>query len=573
MKKAIMIVAAGLFAIAGLKAQTIQEGVNHLNADRFQTAISVFERLLAANPNNIEASYWLGQTYLDMDDNDKARQVYDKALTTTANAPLIVVGRGHVDLLEKKTAEAKQRFESALTASRGKKGDDPAILLAIGRANVDAKDGDLPYAIEKLEAAAQKDPNNPAVFLQLGNAYRKARPGEGGGQAFTNYNKALTVDPNYVVAYIRLAKLFEAQKNWELVLQNLNASVAKDPKFTTGYYELFYYYFFRAKLPEAEGYLKQYLDSKAPEKDQNDEFLYGQLCWAKKDYACAIAKGEGVVAVNGEHTKPKVFKLLADSYNLKGDSVNARKYIDRYFAREKPDQMVGYDYTLKADIYSKFPAESDALYAIYLKGVEVDTVLDNKIDILKKGAAYFKAQGLRDKEGDFMVKLIEMKPKPIINDYFDATRAYYFAKMYDKSRDMALKMEEKYPTEVYGYEWAYNNSTLVDSVKKDSIAVPDALKLYDFSGKDTTKFKKQYISSTRFLAGYYNNDAKDKEKALEFLKKWQEADTANAATIQSFIDNLNKTPAKSGNPPRGGSQPKAGSKTPNPKPASPTRGK
>ena len=107
MKKTLMIVAAGLLLIAGVKAQTIQEGVNHLNADRFKSAIGVFEKLIATNPNNIDAIYWLGQTYLDTDENDKARQLYDKALTTSANAPLLLVGRGHLDLHDKKPNDAK----------------------------------------------------------------------------------------------------------------------------------------------------------------------------------------------------------------------------------------------------------------------------------------------------------------------------------------------------------------------------------------------------------------------------------------------------------------------------------
>src|SRR5688572_22857692 len=108
MKKTLMIVAAGLLLVTGLKAQTVQEGVNHLYADRFQSAVSVFDKLIAANPNNIDAIYWLGQTYLDMDQNDQARQLYDKALTTSANAPLLMVGRGHVDLHDKKINEARQ---------------------------------------------------------------------------------------------------------------------------------------------------------------------------------------------------------------------------------------------------------------------------------------------------------------------------------------------------------------------------------------------------------------------------------------------------------------------------------
>ena len=69
-----------VFMLANLNAQSIQEGVNHLYADRFKNAEQTFQKLLAVNPNNADATYWLGQTYLDKDDNDAARQLYDKAL-------------------------------------------------------------------------------------------------------------------------------------------------------------------------------------------------------------------------------------------------------------------------------------------------------------------------------------------------------------------------------------------------------------------------------------------------------------------------------------------------------------
>ena len=128
-KTTITFLMAGILAITGLKAQTLQEGYNHLTSDRFKSAIAVFEKLLAANPNNIDAIYWLGQTYFDMDDNVKAREIYQKALQTNGSAPLILVGLGHADLLDNKKAEAMQKFEAAITASRSKKGDDPSGSL------------------------------------------------------------------------------------------------------------------------------------------------------------------------------------------------------------------------------------------------------------------------------------------------------------------------------------------------------------------------------------------------------------------------------------------------------------
>ena len=129
------------------------------------------------------------------------------------------------------------------------------------------------------------------------------------------------------------------------------------------------------------------------------------------------------------------------------------------------------------------------------------------------------------------------------------------------------KFVEKYPTEVYGYEWTFNNSKVIDTLKKDSIAVPDALKLFEFSAKDTTKFKKQYISSASYLAIYYANDAKDKEKAIEYLKKWQEADAVNADNIQKNIDILQKTNSR---PIKGGPAPKQAGSKPAPSKPSPS---
>lgn len=583
MKKTIITFLATGLLITGLKAQTIQEGMNHLYAGRAQSAVAVFEKLLAVNPNNIEATYWLGQSQLDLEEIASARlaaakQVYEKALQANPNAPLLMVGMGHVDLLANKTSEARQRFETAITMTTNKKGTDPIILAAIGRANVDAKAGDTKYAVEKLSAAADKGEKNTETLLQLGNAYRKANPGEGGGDAFKTYKKALEVNPNFAIASLRLAKLFESQKNWELVLQYLNESVAKDPKFSAGYYELFYYYFFRAKFPEAEEQLKKYINSKLPENDIQDQYLYAQLGWARKDFDVAVSKGENVVATMGDKTKPKVYRLLADAYfqkgdtlSKKGDSVNAKinyvlakKNSDMFFVKKNPEDVILPDFEIKASIQSKLGGTPDEVYSSYMAGVALDTTDEARIGFLKKGIAYFKENKQRDKEALLLQKVIALKPKPTINDYFDLTLAQYFSQKYGESRATAQKMVEVFPDQPYGYEWKFNSSNIIDTVKKDSIALPDAMGLYEFSRKDTAKYRKQYISAVKFLGAYYINVAKDKEKSLEFFTKWLEADPSNALTIQPIIDQIKKMNVKQTPPPKGNATPakKTGVKSP-----------
>jgi hypothetical protein len=181
------------------------------------------------------------------------------------------------------------------------------------------------------------------------------------------------------------------------------------------------------------------------------------------------------------------------------------------------------------------------------------------VDLMKKGVAYFKDNKKRDREAMLMEKIIEIKPKPsTINDMFDLGVAYYFDSNYVKGRDAFLRIIDQFPDQVYGYEWAFNTSLAVDTVKKDSIAVPDALKLLAFAEKDTAKFRKQYISSVRFLAAYYINEAKDKNKSLEYFRKWKEIDVANAEKIQEYIKQIESMPATT---PRGRPAPKPETKT------------
>ena len=515
-----------------LGAQSLQEGINHLYANRFKNAEQTFQKLLAANPNNADATYWLGQTYLDKDDNDAARQLYDKALAANGNNPLLMVGKGHVLLLDKKVDEARQLFETALTTSRTKKGDDPTVLNAIGAANVDAKTGNLTYAVEKLEMALQRDPKNADIALNLGNAYRKKDPGQGGGKAFENYKLAAQINPNFAYPYVRIAALFETQRQWDLVLENLNKAIQVDPNFSLAYYELFYYYFFaKQDYAQAEATLNKYIGTRANEDKTEDDYMYSQLCWAKKDWTCAITKAESVKAAMGAKVKPRVYKQLAYSYLGKQDYANAKTNVDEFFAKEK-EGFLPADYQLKAEIYTGGGATCEDVYALYMQGASADSVLQSKIDFMTKAADYFKTKKCTKQEADMRWAIYNTRKSPNPAGLVNIAILYSQAGEYPKADTLLTTYITNFPDSIYGYDWRGRVNFSIDTTMSVepyvSRFVSNYQKTLDIALTDKVRYRGQGIRAALSLTGYYNNVKSNRDSAYAYLLKGFEIDSTNA---------------------------------------------
>jgi tetratricopeptide (TPR) repeat protein len=548
MKKTLLTLCT-VFMLANLNAQSIQEGINHLYADRFKNAEQTFQKLLAVNPNNADATYWLGQTYLDMDDNEAARQLYDKALAANGNNPLIMAGKGHVLLLDKKKDEARQMFESAITISATKKGNDPNILNAVGRANVDAKEGNLDYAVQVLEQALQLSPKNADIALNLGNAYRKKDPGQGGGRAYEKYILAAQINPNFAYPYVRIAKLFETQGQWDLVLENLNKAVQVDPNFSLAYYELFYYYFFKKEYAQAETTLNKYIGTRSGENKTEDDYLYSQLCWAKKDYDCAIAKAESVKTAMGAKVKPRAYKQLAYSYLGKGDFANAKTNIDAYFAKEK-EMILPADYQLKADVYTGGGATCEDVYALYMQGAAVDTVLSSKVDFMDKAATYFKTKKCPKQEADMRMAIYNTRKSPNPAGLFNIALAYQQAGELPKADSLYSVYNTAFPDSIFGYLRRGRIAFTIDSTMTQEPHITNLLQNYqktlDIALTDKIRYRTMGTEAALVLAGYYNNVRKSRDTAESYVNLGLSIDSTNAQ-LKGIKEFFNKQPVKGTN--------------------------
>lgn len=542
-KSAIVLFFAAFLSLTAL-AQNVQEGVTNFYAERYQSAKSVFEKLVATNPNNMEATYWLGQTYIAMNDLKGARGVYEKALAANGNAPLILAGMGHVELLEGKTAEARQRFDAAIAASKGRKGFDPLVLNAVGRANVNAysdqkKLGDLDYAIARLNEAAQIAPTNPEIFLNLGNAYRKKHQGSEAVQA---YRKA----GNFAPAIYRTALLYQTQTqygqgNWDVVLENLNSAVAADPKFAPAYEQLYDYYLrYKQDFATAEQYANKYVSNTDPSVE--NDYLLAQTKFVQNNFNEAINIAKNILARTNNNPKPRVYRLLGYSYMDIKDTATACQYAAQLLEKATEEDLYANDYILHAQSCGK--NNPDIIRTDVTKAVNLETELSNKIAMLTNFRKAAKESGDKVLEAELALMSYNLRGKQTDQaELFQIGLAYYLGSKYQKSDSLFVAYATAFPDSIYGYYWSALSRSRIDTTMEQGIAVPQFDKSLQIASTDKVRFKSQGLQAASTLAAYYNNVKKDKETAISYLQRGLEFDPANA-TLQNFLNILKSSSSK-----------------------------
>jgi len=511
-----------------LFAQNVDQGRKLLYYERYKGAKETFEKVLAANPNNMDAVYWLGQTLLEMPDKDSvaAKNLYQKALAANGNAPLLLAGMGQVELMDGKANDARQRFETAINLSKGK---DIDVLNAVGRANVNARAGDANYAIEKLNQATQvKKFNDPQTYIIMGDAYRKIIDG---GNAVTSYNKALAIDPKLASAKNKIGKVYLTQNNPEYFLPAFESATQLDPAYKPAYFELFYYYYFR-DVNKAAGYLDKFIVNTDPGPEV--EYLKTDFLYASAKFQEAKDKAQSLVTQFGDKVNPRMYRLIAYTADTLGDMQVAKQSMTTFLAKHGDEPILPADYEELANINSKIPGSEQEAFVNFQTAIEMDTIASNKIKLIQKGAALAKSLGNRKEEANWLGVAYKIDTAPNQNDLYNWAYANYQAGEYKVADSLFCGVyQTKYPDEIFGYLWCARSLQAQDTTMEQGLAVDAYKKLAEMALKiDSVKFKSQAISSNFYLVSYYNDIKKDKETAVDHIDKVLEIDPANPDAIR-----------------------------------------
>ncbi|MEP7251792.1 MAG: tetratricopeptide repeat protein [Ginsengibacter sp.] len=523
-----------------LFAQSIDDGKKFLNYERYTSAQDVFQKLLTANPNDVEAAYWLGQTYLQNQDNVDsvaAKKVYQKTLQANPNAPLMLVGMGEIDIMEGRKDEARNKFETAINMT--KKRDREDILLPVGRANIDPKNGDTQYAIAKLTEAADMDKKNADIQIALGDAYRKLIDG---ANATVAYQNAMSLDPKNARAPFMIGRIYETQGYGQeaIYMKYYNDAIAADPNFTPVYYWLYTYYYQR-DVNKAKEYLTKYIA--VADNDSKNCYAEASLLYVSQKYQDAINKSDECITSAGEKAFPNLYGLKAYSYDKMGDSLNAKKYFEEFFTKVNPDKIGPNDYATYGRVLLKLGgsdsmeiAKNDSLASMYIgKAIALDTIPANKLDYVKSTAASLSAAKKYSQAGNWYTKILTLKPDYGKVDLYYAGYMDYLGSDYQKADSIWSLYQVKYPEDIFGWYMGARAKEGIDTSGEQGLARPDYEKVIAIGDttEDKASVKDKLIPAYRYMVAYSYNVQKDKDTAIQFNDKILAIDPTDATALKT----------------------------------------
>ena len=515
-----------------LFAQGINEGKQFLNYERYQSAEDIFQKLLTSDPNNIEAAYWLGQTYLanqDIVDTTSAKELYQKTLQANPNAPLIMVGVGQVELREGKTTDARNHFETAISLAKKKEKSD--IQQAVGRANVQAKNGDILYGIAKLNEAAEKDKKNAEIFNLIGEGYWKLNDGS---NAIINYQKALAIDANDPRASWMIGRIYETQGyNQETIyMKHYLDAIREDPNFAPVYYWLYGYYYNRDVNTSAD-YLNKYIA--IADKLSKNCYAQASLMYVSKKYPETVSQADACIADAGAKAYPNLYGLKAYAYDKMGDSLKSKEAFEQFFAKVNPDNIGPTDYATYGKVLLKFPGQEAFAESNIDKALALDTVVKTKVEFLKDIAKDFADKKEYAEAGKWYGRVLTVDTSFGKADLFYAGYNDYRGDNYKASDSIFQIYQQKYPDDILGWYMGGHAKEGIDTSGALGLARPDYQKVINIADtmQDKSSILDKLIPSYRYMVAYYYNIKGQADTALMYNNKILVVDPTDATALKT----------------------------------------
>lgn len=489
-------------------AAEVKKAIRFLDIEQPGKAIETMNQAIAANPTNTKLNYYLGYIQLKMGERGQALKTFEKGIASNPDEALNHVGLGAIRMAEGKPTEAKAFFDKAQAMTKSK---DATVLQAIAEAHlVDVKY--VETAIKLLEKAKSLSPNNFKTFMVMAEADLLRNKA---GTSISNSENAARLEPTNGKPWYNIALIYQRSQNFPLAEENLKKAISVDPEFTLAYKELGESYYSMRKGEEAADAYENYLKHKENPTDL-DKTRYAFFLFMAKKYAQAneIFK---VLSAKPE-ASPVTIKYYGYSLVMAEDLTEAQKMFEKYFSMVKPDQLEASDYKYYGDLLMKLKMDSVAVLN-YQKSLELtptqadvaQAIADNYMKRRKYAEAITAYQTLsKVKEG-----------KLLSTDLYRLGQAYYYTEQYQKADTAFNKFIELQPKLSVGYLWLGRANAYMDPDAKLDLAKAAYDKVIEIASPapETGTNKKDLIEAYRYMANYYGGHRDRLDQVKLYMEK------------------------------------------------------
>lgn len=324
--------AAVVFFTGFASAQTLQDGINSIDSDKFAQAKTNFTDMIAKQPT-AENYFYLGNTFLRQGEPDYAKAIesFNKGLAADSKSYLNKIGLAAVKL-GKGDKSAVAEIQKIVADSKEK--DAEVLFRAAEALTLFEKNSSPDIAIQYLTKAIEKAEKKgvPAhYYYTLGDAYRlKRSPGE----AMSAYDKALPVAKNKASVYTRMATLWMAAQVWQKAKESVDKAIAVDPTYAPAYKALAGYDIRYQQNAKATQDLINY--TKYADEDPYTQLEIAKLYFTNEDYANSKSVLDKIF---DKIDDPIKFKLRAYQAYADGNYADAKQNMDTFVAQAEKTRI------------------------------------------------------------------------------------------------------------------------------------------------------------------------------------------------------------------------------------------
>jgi tetratricopeptide (TPR) repeat protein len=514
MKKRILFAALMIFSF-GLNAQSLKDAIRLNENEQHDDASTMYKQMISLEPTKGDYYYYWGNNLLDADKADSAAIIFSEGLKKEPTNLFLQIGKSELKLSIGNLTEGKAGIEAAVKSAGPK---NASILIVAAEALIRYKKAqDLMLARVYLDASLKLDAKNPDIYNLIGDIYSEENNGT---DAAKYYNLALEKEGKYIKSVFHKGQLYKRSMSYEMGIAEFNKALSMDPNFAPAYRELGECYYKLRKTDLAKENYKKYLE--LSKNNNNARLRYASFLYQSAEYN--DAGNELSLITKVDSTNLSMMRVMAYvNYEL-GKNDSALKTITKVFSITADDttKRIGKDYSYYGKILAK--GGNPDLGTAY---IQTALIIDPKQgDLYDDLADMYNKQKKYDLSGLTYESKINNSSKPAITDYFNMGRAWYNAKNYTKADSAFSKVTEINPSWPNGYFWRGRASAQIDNSAKDGLAKPYYEKFIELANADAANIGKQktnLIEANSYLA-FAAFVAKDCNLSIDFWNKVLEID-------------------------------------------------